>query len=51
MSAHAQVIGPDTLLKKVSDFPIPAGMTLTKLCLAGNNSLINKIIPCLGEFG
>jgi hypothetical protein len=27
-------------VKKVSDFPVPAGMSLTKLSLAGNNLII-----------
>jgi hypothetical protein len=33
--------------KRFSFFPSPAGMSLTKLSLAGNN----LIIPGLGEFG
>jgi hypothetical protein len=33
--------------KKVSDFPSQAGMSLTKLFLAGNN----QIFPGQGEFG
>ncbi len=34
-------------VKKVSIFPFPAGMSLTKLSLDGNN----LIIPGQGEFG
>ncbi len=34
-------------VKKVSDFPVPAGMSLTKRSLARNN----LIIPAQGEFG
>jgi hypothetical protein len=34
-------------VKKVIDFPAPAGMSLTKLSLAGNN----LITPGQGEFG
>jgi hypothetical protein len=37
----------DYTVKKVIDFPVPSGMSLTKLSLAGNN----LIIPCQGEFG
>jgi hypothetical protein len=37
----------NTTVKKVKDFPVPAGMSLTKLSLAGNNS----IIPGKEEFG
>jgi hypothetical protein len=33
------------LLLNVSDFPVPAEMSLTKL------SLVGKIIPSQGEFG
>jgi hypothetical protein len=36
-----------TPLKKLSNFPSPAGMSLNKLSLAGNN----LIIPGYGEFG
>ncbi len=36
-----------TLSKNVIDFPSPAGLSLTKLSLAGNNQLI----PGQGEFG
>jgi hypothetical protein len=37
----------DYTVKKVSDFPVPGWMSLTKLSLAGNS----LIIPCQGEFG
>jgi hypothetical protein len=36
-----------TAVKQVSDFPIPAGMSPTKLSLAGKK----LVIPGLGEFG
>ncbi len=36
-----------TVKKRLANFPFPAGMSLTKLSLAGNNS----IIPGQGEFG
>jgi hypothetical protein len=36
-----------TVKKKMIVFPVPAGMSLTKLSLAGNN----LIIPGQGEFG
>jgi hypothetical protein len=34
-------------VKKACNFPVPVGMSLTKLILDGNN----LIIPVLGEFG
>jgi hypothetical protein len=37
----------DTVKKRLTIFPSPAGMSLTKLSLAG----INLIIPGQGEFG
>jgi hypothetical protein len=36
-----------TLKKRLAVFPSPAGMSLTKLSLAGNN----LILPGQGEFG
>jgi hypothetical protein len=36
----------NTVKKKLTIFPSPAGMSLTKLCLAGNNG----INPVQGEF-
>jgi hypothetical protein len=36
-----------TVKKMFAVFPSPAGMSLTKLSLAGNN----LIIPCQGELG
>ncbi len=38
---------PNTVKKRLSIFPFPAGMSLTKLSLTGKN----KIIPGQGEFG
>jgi hypothetical protein len=43
----ASVEGSRYTVKKVSGFPSPVGMSLTKLFLASNN----KIIPAQGEFG
>jgi hypothetical protein len=42
-----RISGPNTLYKKFAVFLSPAGMSLTKPSLAGNN----LIIPVLGDFG
>jgi hypothetical protein len=42
-----KTVDDTTLQKKVIDFPFPAGMSLTKLSLAGNY----EINPGQGKFG
>jgi hypothetical protein len=37
--------------KRLSSFPSPAGMSLTKLPLGRNNSVMTSLFPPKGEFG
>jgi hypothetical protein len=46
-SGQMQDWAPYTVKKGLAIFPTPAGMSLTKLSLDGNN----LIIPAQGEFG